>query len=206
MRFVDGLVGNDPNQLLNSHGHRSKEINDVNLRNYILFVGDNVGLKLDMPIEDTFPYMTANKLKIDYYNLSIFNGGIDAVKYNLFVWLSKYPPPKAIVTSCEFVNALLVSDHNNSYLNVADLTDHYIQDLNDSANNCGFFAGRNLLIDKMLSNYTSIPIYQVSIKDKLNPFSLNVINVDWDEASHEDLAQSLSTVIQLRIQRARASV
>jgi hypothetical protein len=169
-------------------------------------VGDNVGLKLDMPIEDTFPYITANKLKIDYYNLSIFNGGIDAVKYNLFVWLSKYPPPKAIVTSCEFVNALLVSDHNNSYLNVADLSDHYVQDLNDSANNCGFFAGRNMLIDKMLSNYTSIPIYQVSIKDKLNPFSLNVINVDWNEVSHEDLAQSLSTVIQSRIQRARASV
>lgn len=206
MRFVSGLLGNDSNQLLNSHGHRSKEINDVNLRNYILFVGDNVGLKLDMPIEDTFPYITANKLKIDYYNLSIFNGGIDAVKYNLFVWLSKYPPPKAIITSCEFVNALLVSDHNNSYLNVADLSDHYVQDLNDSANNCGFFAGRNMLIDKMLSNYTSIPIYQVSIKDKLNPFSLNVINVDWNEVSHEDLAQSLSTVIQSRIQRARASV
>jgi hypothetical protein len=63
-----------------------------------------------------------------------------------------------------------------------------------------------MLIDKMLSNYTSIPIYQVSIKDKLNPFSLNVINVDWNEVSHEDLAQSLSTVIQSRIQRARASV
>jgi hypothetical protein len=44
------------------------------------------------------------------------------------------------------------------------------------------------------------------IKDKLNPFSLNVINIDWDELSHEDLAQSLSTVIQSRIQRARASV
>lgn len=206
MKFVDGLLGNDPSQLLNSHGHRSKEISDVNLRNYILFVGDNVGLKLDMPIEDTFPYLTANKLKIDYYNLSIFNGGIDAVKYNLFVWLAKYPPPKAIITSCEFVNSVLVSDTNASYLNVADLSNHYVQDLIDSANNCGFFAGRNMLIDKMLSNYTSIPVYQVAIKDKLNPFSLNVINIDWDGLDHNDVADSLSTIIQTRIQRAKASV
>ena len=206
MRFVDGLLGNEPDQLLNLHGHRSKELCDVNLRNYILFVGDNVGLKLDIPIEETFPHLTASKLKIDYYNLAIFNGGIDAVKYNLFVWLSKYPPPKAIITSCEFVNSFLVSDHNNSYLNVADLSDHYVQDLNDSANNCGFFAGRNLLIDKMLSNYTSIPIYQISIKDKLNPFSYNVINVEWDGVNHNDLSDELASIIQSRIQRARASV
>lgn len=206
MRFVDGLLGNDQNQLLNLHGHRSKELCDVNLRNYILFAGDNVGLKLDMPIEETFPHLTANKLKIDYYNLAIFNGGIDAVKYNLFVWLRKYPPPKAIITSCEFVNALLVSNHNSDYLNVADLSDHYVQDLNDSANNCGFFAGRNLLIDKMLSNYTSIPIYQVSLKDKLNPFGHNVINVDWDSNNHNDLSDELALIIQTRIQRAKASV
>ncbi len=206
MRFVDGLLGNDPDQLLNLHGHRSKELCDVNLRNYILFVGDNVGLKLDMPIEETFPHLTANKLKIDYYNLAIFNGGIDAVKYNLFVWLRKYPQPKAIITSCEFVNALLVSNHNSEYLNVADLSDHYVQDLNDSANNCGFFAGRNMLIDKMLSNYTSIPIYQVSLKDKLNPFGHNVINVEWDGANHNDLSDDLASIIQTRIQRAKASV
>lgn len=206
MRFVDGLLGNEPDQLLNLHGHRSKELCDVNLRNYILFVGDNVGLKLDIPIEETFPHLTASKLKIDYYNLAIFNGGIDAVKYNLFVWLSKYPPPKAIITSCEFVNALLVSNHNSDYLNVADLSDHYVQDLNDSANNCGFFAGRNLLIDKMLSNYTSIPIYQVSLRDKLNPFGYNVINIEWDGANHNDIADALASIIQTRIQRARASV
>ena len=58
----------------------------------------------------------------------------------------------------------------------------------------------------MLSNYTSIPIYQVSIKDKLNPFSLNVINVEWDGNSHNDIADALASIIQTRIQRARASV
>ena len=65
----NGFLNNfAPNVNLNSYGHRCKEISDVNLHNYILFVGDNVCLSYHIPIEDTFPYIISQKLKTDYYN------------------------------------------------------------------------------------------------------------------------------------------
>jgi len=206
MRFVDGLIGADPNQQLNSHGHRCKELNELNFRNYILFVGDNAGLKLDLPIEETFPYITSKQTGMDYYNLAVFNGGLDVVKNNLIVWLNKLPAPRAIVVSCEFINALTVSNHNREYLNSADLSDPVVSDMNDSANQCGFFLGRQYLFDKMFSNLTSIPVYQVVIKDKIKPLSIKSIDIDWDGIDHQSIADKLSNVITTTFKKARAAV
>ena len=59
-RYINGLSNGflnnfAPNVNLNSYGHRCKEISDVNLHNYILFVGDNVCLSYHIPVEETFP-------------------------------------------------------------------------------------------------------------------------------------------------------
>lgn len=206
MRIVDGLIGGDPNQLLNSHGHRCKEISELNFRNYILFVGDNAGLKLDKPIEETFPYITAKKSNMDYYNLAVFNGGLDVVKNNLVVWLHKYPSPRAIVVSCEFANALLVSNKNREYLNVANLDDPIVSDMIDAANNCGFFTGKQYLIDKTIPSVTSIPVYQVVIKDKIKPLNTSTIDIEWDESDVEVLSEALSTAIKAKLIAARTSI
>lgn len=206
MRIIDGLIGGDTNQQLNSHGHRCKEISELNFRNYILFVGDNAGLKLDKPIEDTFPYLTAKKSNMDYYNLAVFNGGLDVVKNNLVVWLHKYSAPRAIVISCEFANALLVSNKNREYLNVADLDDPVVIDMIDAANNCGFFAGKQYLIDKTIPSVTSIPVYQVVIKDKIKPLNTNTIDIEWDGTDAEVIAEKLASVIKTKITSARASI
>ena len=206
MRFVDGLIGADTNQQLNSHGHRCKELNELNFRNYILFVGDNAGLKLDLPIEETFPYITSKQTGMDYYNLAVFNGGLDVVKNNLIVWLNKFPAPRAIVVSCEFVNALTVSNNNREYLNSADLDDPVVNDMIDAANKCGFFLGRQYLFDRMVSNLTSIPVYQVAIKDKINSLNTKSIDIDWDGVDHQAISDKLSSVIKQSFQKARAAV
>jgi len=71
----------------NNLGHRSKNIEDVDLDNYILFTGcshtEGVGLELDK----TYSNIVATELKCDYYNLALGGSGIDTVMHNLNVWL-----------------------------------------------------------------------------------------------------------------------
>lgn len=70
----------------NQYGHRSKNINDIDLDNYILFTGcshtEGVGLEL----EKTYPYLVAEKLGCDYYNLGLGGSGIDVIEHNVVQW------------------------------------------------------------------------------------------------------------------------
>lgn len=82
----------------NSNGHRSKNVKEVDLDNYILFTGcshtEGVGLEL----EKTFPYLVANDLGMDYYNLALGGTGIDVMTHNLLMWLHTVKKiPKALV-------------------------------------------------------------------------------------------------------------
>jgi hypothetical protein len=83
---------------INKHGHRSRNIEDIDLDNYILFTGcshtEGVGLEL----EKTFPYLVANALEMDYYNLGLGGSGIDIMAHNLMVWIHTVKKlPKALV-------------------------------------------------------------------------------------------------------------
>lgn len=83
---------------INSIGHRSKEIEEVNLDNYILFVGCSHTEGVGMELEKTYPYLLAKKLNCDYYNLSLGATGIDVVLHNLTIWFSTISKkPKALV-------------------------------------------------------------------------------------------------------------
>lgn len=208
MRLIDGLVGHDIDNLYNDHGHRcNKNIKDVNFRNYILFVGDNLGLRLDLPLEQTFPYILSDKLSTDYYNLCIFNGGIDIIKQNLFVWLKKYPAPKAIVIAAEFANAIVVSDQNFSLIKPADLTDPIVNDLLDGANQCGFFTGRQLLFSNLIDNIVTCPIYQVMVENQIPTIaSKNLVNIPCESTDQTLIASNVYTTISKRTKLARASV
>lgn len=206
MQFVDGLLGHDSDVIYNYHGHRCKELIDVNLRNYILFVGDNAGLVLDKPIEETLPYITAKRLSVDYYNLCIFNGGIDAIRYNLFSWINNYPKPKAIIIASEFANSLLVSDKNHSFISVADLSDPMVTDAINSANVNGFFNGRLMLFNNLVSTCIQTPIFQLNIKDKIKLLQENTIDIDYDPKNPMPTVDLLVEGINKIYKSARASV
>jgi hypothetical protein len=206
MRFVDGLLGHDPDNIYNSHGHRCKELSELNLRNYILFVGDNAGLQLNKPIEETLPYLTAKELAVDYYNLCIFNGGSDAIKFNLFSWLFKFPKPKAIIIASEFFNSFLISDQNHSFIDAADLSDDMVTDAINAANNNGFFNGRRYMLDTLISNSIQIPIYQLSIKDKIKVLSEIAVDIDYDPNSPQITASKLASEINKVYAKAKASI
>ena len=83
---------------LNSLGHRSKNIEDIDLDNYILFTGCSNTLGVGLELEKTFPYLVAEGLQIDYYNLALSGTGIDVMLHNLIVWINTVKkPPKALM-------------------------------------------------------------------------------------------------------------
>ena len=82
----------------NNNGHRCKNIEEIDLDNYILFAGcshtEGIGLKL----EDTYPYLLSKEMNCDYYNLSMGGIGVDVLSYNLITWFAKIKrPPKLLI-------------------------------------------------------------------------------------------------------------
>ena len=79
-------------------GHRCKNIEEIDLSNYILFSGCSYVEGMGLELENTFPYLVSNELKTDYYNLGIGGSGIDIMTHNLVLWLSTVKKlPKAVV-------------------------------------------------------------------------------------------------------------
>lgn len=84
--------------LYNNLGHRCKRIDEIDLNNYILFIGCSHTEGVGNSIIDTFPYIVSTELKYDYYNLSVGGTGIDTMIHNLNIWLHKIKhEPKYIV-------------------------------------------------------------------------------------------------------------
>lgn len=192
MKLYDKLLGHDQSSLYNSRGHRCRELEEINLQNYLLFAGDNISLGLDKPMEETYPHIISSLMNMDYYNLSIFNGGVDSIKYNLLIWNATVPvQPRAIIVSAEFLNAFLVSDKNYSDLQPANLDDEQIQSVLASGNTTQYFPARKMLADKLLRNTLNVPIYQIDFENKLSVFSEGVFNIRYSSKviNHFDIAK-----------------
>lgn len=84
------------NYTYNSTGHRSKELDDLDHENCILFFGDSHTEGIGLEVETTYPYLVSKDLGLDYYNFGLGGSGIDVLFYNLNVYLMKYPKPKYI--------------------------------------------------------------------------------------------------------------
>jgi hypothetical protein len=83
---------------INSLGHRSKEISNLDVNNYILCTGCSHTEGIGMEADKIYPHLLAQKLNCDYYNLAIGATGIDVVLHNLSIWFSTIPKkPKALI-------------------------------------------------------------------------------------------------------------
>ena len=208
MRFYDNLLGhtiNEPHLQLNNRGHRCKDIEDIDLRNYLLFAGDNVGLDFNLPMEETYPYLVSRELNLDYYNLSIFNGGIDATKYNLITWFTqtKYQP-KALIVSFEFINAIMICDGTFENFNNANYNDEKVKQISDVGDISGFFPTRQLLANKILKRIIPIPIIQVEFENRTALFQgekiYNLVH-DGELSDHTSIANLITPVYNNKIKR-----
>lgn len=203
MKFKDGLIGHDYDTYYNSNGHRCKEINETNLRNYLLFAGDNLSLALDKPIENTFPYIVSKKFHMDYYNISIFNGGLDCAKNNLICWLSNYPRPKAIIIGFEFLNAIVKTEEGSTTIDYVDYNNEVVKDVMDSGNYSGFFYGRKDLFNETFKNITDIPTYQIALYGREKLFSRYINNIDCGENvfNHEYISEKIISALHYNFEK-----
>lgn len=158
MRIASGFLGNDitidPD--FNSLGHRCPEIEEVlgqhlSFKKYFLVVGDNAGLHLHKPLVETWPYLLHHGIQHNYYNLSIINGGIDAARFNLGVWLARYIKPKAVFIACDWANAF----YNIRY-------DDNTQEIDRLANLAGYHLSRRGLFSEWVKTISKdVPFYQL---------------------------------------------
>ena len=145
----------------NDHGHRCKNVKDLNFNNYILFVGCSHSEGVGNKLEDTHPYLVSKELGMDYYNLSLGGSSGETMRHNLTVWLTKFPAPKYIVWQWSFANRFLVQA-GNVYVTVGswnqdkELTKLLVQNAYSK-----IYSTRDSLIAEYLNQLqNSIPIIQ----------------------------------------------
>ena len=100
-------------------GHRSKNVEDIDLDNYVLFAGcshtEGVGLEL----EKTFPYLVANDLGMEYYNLGLGGSGIDIMTHNLMMWIHTVKKlPKALVIMWPEISRFVTLEDSGCFLSL----------------------------------------------------------------------------------------
>lgn len=207
MQFYEhNLLGNDKTgEYYNKNGHRCLDIENINLRKYILFAGDNFGLGLDKKIEDTFPYIIAKKSNLDYYNLCLFNGGMDGMKYNIITWMKVFEkhPPKAIIIANEFLNSLLVSDNNFTNLKPGNLEDPSIIELLHAGNLCGYFLGKHLLFSTLFNHFLTVPTFQLLPVNRETVKCDSIVNIKYEENKfdHNQVADIFIKLLAERTER-----
>jgi hypothetical protein len=104
----------------NLHGHRCKNISEIDFDNYILFAGCSHTEGIGLELEKTYPYLVSKELNCDYYNLGIGGCGVDVVIHNLIVWLNTYKKPKAIIVQWPVAERFLHSLENPHKVSISD--------------------------------------------------------------------------------------
>ena len=106
---------NSVNYVRNSYGHRCKELADLDLNNYILYVGCSYTEGIGLELEKTYPYLVSNDLDTDYYNLGLGATGVDIMSYNLIQWNNLVKTePKALVIQWPSVARYSAINKNNT--------------------------------------------------------------------------------------------
>lgn len=195
---------------INCNGHRSKNINEIDLENYILYTGCSHTFGIGLELEKTYGFALAKELNCDYYNLAMPGTGIDVLEYNLLMWFAKVkkPPKLAIIQ---------MPDHSrycnfNPYIH----TDFFVesgtwavdpeeQKMVVNCDSVGFFSARKLLTYKNIENIVSCPIVYVNAYGQANDAGagLKLRNADlardlahYGLLSNQRLAQDLKNYIK----------
>jgi len=167
--------------LYNSLGHRCKDVEDIDLDNYILFAGCSHAEGIGLELEKTYSYRVAEMLGCDYYNLALGGSGIDLMTHNLALWNSYVPKkPKALIMLWPGETRFLTTDKDGIRLNL-------ISDRNDKTRNfivagtdVNFFNARKQFSEILISNlYDGCKIIQAGWGGVPSGFSLTLGTKDF---------------------------
>jgi hypothetical protein len=163
----------------NSLGHRSIEPKNLNLDNYILFTGCSHTEGIGLELEKTYPYLVAEQLGCDYYNLALGGSGIDAMMHNLSLWLGKVKEkPKAIIVQWPNEARFLLTDELVNKLRPMGIWDgeEEISRFMAAGSFNGFFSSRKKIAYKFINSFSDdIKILNVGIDYQANSHMENFL-------------------------------
>ena len=186
---IDWYYRNNPiTYTFNSLGYRCKELNDLNLNDYVLFLGDSHTEGIGLHLEDTYAYQVSKKLNKDYFNLGSGGTGTDAMFYNLMTWLHTFPHPKYIcLFYTENTRSLVKAQNDFRYQNISinwsegDTNHDNAKKFLVLGDLLGYFNSRTNLYANMIDNilkHHKIPYKNISTyEQKLDiPYHIEVID------------------------------
>lgn len=108
----------------NSLGHRTKEINDTNLDNYILSVGCSFTEGIGLENDKTYTHVLANMLGCDYYNMGLGGHSMLTSIHNTVIWFNKIKkkPKLLIVQSPDITRFPVFFDTDTRSNNIGSTT------------------------------------------------------------------------------------
>lgn len=111
----------------NSNGHRCKEIQDLN-DDYILVTGCSTTDGHAEKLEETYPYILAKNLGLDYYNLGLKGSSVNTTYYNLTMFLNKvHIKPKAVILQWPHFNRYALVHKEGQYAVYNPMQDFHFQ-------------------------------------------------------------------------------
>ena len=146
----------------NEYGHRSKNVNEIDLDNYILFTGCSHTFGVGLELEKTYSYLTAKKLGTDYYNLALGSTGIDVLEYNLLTWFAKVKKkPKHVIIQWPEHSRFVSLKENYGLFTPIGVWSHDIHNKNliVQGEDTGMFYARKELSRLLIEQTIDVPLH-----------------------------------------------
>lgn len=182
---------------INSLGHRSKEIEELDLSNYILFTGCSHTEGIGLGMEDTFLHLVSQQLNCDYYNLGLGATGIDVVLHNLIIWFTNIEKkPKLVIIQWPDPTRSITGTSNDN------LTPRGLWEDNEDYNKfihygveVNFLECRKLLAHHIVQNLIKVPIIYFGLQ-KVIPFDQNTITCPIIDKARDNSHAGIQSHIQ----------
>lgn len=145
----------------NSLGHRCKNIEDVDLSNYILFSGCSHTEGTGLELQHTYPYRLAEMMGCDYYNLGLGGTGVDIMTHNITMWSNRitHPPRAVVILWPDSTRFMTFEDKKSIVTHMISLKNPKSINLIIAGDDIGFFESRKQLSKILISNlYNSRPV------------------------------------------------
>jgi hypothetical protein len=152
----------------NKNGHRCKDIEDIDLNNYILFAGCSHSEGIGLELEKTYPYLISKSLGCDYYNLGVGGTGVDVLAYNLITWFFTVKQlPKLVVIHWPNCLRFILKSTNQTEQNIYNTyglwsTDLGVDKFLVKGNDIGYFDTKRTMLHNLIKNVINCPIIEIA--------------------------------------------
>ena len=149
----------------NSLGHRSPELKNLNLDNYIICTGCSITEGIAVEEENRYSSLLSKDLNMDVYNLGIASSGNDTIVHNLLTWLNNIEKkPKFIVIQWTDIHRF-ITENANGNIQLQGLwlgTERTITNFIASGDEMQYFYSKSKYLRSLLKTIVNIPIIEIA--------------------------------------------